>query len=178
LIFLFEDFELDVARRELRRGAAIKSLEPRIFDLLAYLVRNRDRVVSRDDLIASVWNGRIVSESTLAGSINAARVAIGDSGDKQRLIKTLPRKGVRFVGNVQEENTSGAPAVSGAIKTRNVHLALPEKPSIAVLPFQNMSGDPEQEYFADGMVDEIISGLARSKWLFVIARNSSFVYKA
>ena len=177
MVFLFEDFELDVARRELRRGTDVKSLEPRVFDLLAYLVRNRERVVSRDELIASVWNGRIVSESAMASSINAVRGAIGDSGDDQRLIKTLPRKGVRFVGNVQEKNVSGAPSAIGAIKAGDVQVTLPEKPAVAVLPFQNMSGDPEQEYFADGMVDEIISGLARSRWLFVIARNSSFVYK-
>ncbi|HEY1506929.1 MAG TPA: transcriptional regulator, partial [Stellaceae bacterium] len=102
MVFLFENFELDVDRRELRRGGLVKSLEPRVFDLLVHLVRNRERVVSRDELIASVWDGRIVSESALASSINAARVAIADSGDEQRLIKTLPRKGVRFVGSVRE----------------------------------------------------------------------------
>ena len=144
------------------------------FDLLLYLVGNRDRVVSRDDLISSVWDGRIVSEFALATCINAARAALADSGEEQRLIKTFPRKGLRFVGTVREENSQGsAPAIS----LRQPVLALPDRPSIAVLPFQNMSSDPEQEYFADGMVDDIIAGLARIKWLFVISRNSSFVYK-
>jgi DNA-binding winged helix-turn-helix (wHTH) protein/pimeloyl-ACP methyl ester carboxylesterase len=104
--FLFEDFALDDARRELRRGADTVAVEPQVFDLLVYLIRNRDHVVSRDDLIASVWRGRIVSESTLASRINAARHALGDSGDAQRLIKTIQRKGIRFIGEVRE---AGAP---------------------------------------------------------------------
>jgi DNA-binding winged helix-turn-helix (wHTH) protein len=98
MLFLFEDFTLDVSRRELRRGSGPVAVEPQVFDLLVYLIENRDRVVSRDDLIASVWGGRIVSESTLASRINAARQALGDSGEAQRLIKTIQRKGIRFVG--------------------------------------------------------------------------------
>src|SRR6185312_14772310 len=113
----------------------------------------------------------IVSESALASCINAARAALGDSGEEQRLIKTLPKKGIRFVGAVRED-TGEAPAAAPSAP-----LALPERPSIAVLPFQNLSSDPEQEYFADGMVEDVISGLSRIRWLFVIARNSSFVYK-
>ncbi len=172
MILFFEDFELDVNRRELRRARANVSIEPRIFDLLAYLIRHRQRVVSKDDLIAEVWDGRIVSDSAVTTSINAARVAVGDDGDRQRLLKTVPRKGFRFVGSVREAQ------VTEELRASDAPLTLPDKPSIAVLPFQNMSGDPEQEYFADGIVDEIISGLARTKWLFVIARNSSFVYKS
>src|SRR5262245_33549551 len=103
MIFLFESFSLDTDRRELRRGAAEVPLEPQVFDLLEYLIRNRQRVVSKDDLLASVWQGRIVSESTLSTRITAARSAIGDSGEEQRLIKTLSRRGVRFVGKVREE---------------------------------------------------------------------------
>ena len=103
LRYLFEDYALDTERRELRRGDAPVAVEPKVFDLLAYLIENRERVVSRDDLIAHVWDGRIVSESALARCINAARSAIGDSGEAQRLIKTLPRKGLRFVGAVREE---------------------------------------------------------------------------
>src|SRR6266705_831490 len=139
------------------------------------MIQNRERVVSRDDLVAAVWGGRIVSESALATCINAARAAVGDSGDRQRLIKTLPRKGIRFVGAVREDDKRGDPAAPPEGPSRA--LALPDRPSIAVLPFNNISSDPEQEYFADGMVEDIISGLSRIKWLFVIARNSSFVYK-
>src|SRR5262249_35428568 len=132
--------------------------------------------VSKDDLLAAVWDGRLVSESTLTTRINAARSAIGDSGEAQRLIKTLPRKGVRFVGAVREEQEPVNVALA-LPSEQSIPPELPDRPSIAVLPFVNMSGDPEQEYFADGMVEEIITALSRMRWLFVIARNSSFVYK-
>jgi TolB-like protein len=171
VLFCFEDFTLDTGRRELRRGSELRAVEPQVFDLLEHLVRNRDRVVSRDDLLAAVWNGRSVSEATLASRINAARVAIGDNGDKQQLIRTFLRKGVRFVGTVQERGDAPAIELAGR------YPPLPDKPSIAVLPFQNMSGDPEQDYFADGVVEEIITALSRFRDLFVIARNSSFAYK-
>jgi TolB-like protein len=178
LLFRFEDFSLDATRRELRRGGDLVSLEPQVFDLLVYLVRNRDRVVSKDDMIAAVWGGRIVSESALTNRINAARAAVGDSGEAQRLIKTLQRKGIRFVGAVREEQRpSVAAAAPPAADPPPTALALPDRPSIAVLPFENMSGDAEQEYFASGMAEEIITALSRCGWLFVIARNSSFTYK-
>jgi DNA-binding winged helix-turn-helix (wHTH) protein len=98
--FALGEHVLDVDRRELRRGSELIAVEPQVFDLLVYLVRNRDRVVSKDDLMASVWGGRIVSESTLTSHIHAVRKAVGDSGETQRLIRTLPRKGIRFVGTV------------------------------------------------------------------------------
>ena len=99
--YLFEDYTLNTERRELHRGADAVSITPQVFDLLDYLIRNRERVVSKDDLISAVWNGRIVSDAALTTRLNAARNAIGDSGEKQRLIKTLPRKGFRFVGQVR-----------------------------------------------------------------------------
>ena len=99
--YFFEDFVLDTDRRELRRGADVVPTTPQVFDLLDFLIRHRDRVVSKDDLISAVWNGRIVSDAALTTRLNAARAAIGDDGDKQRLIKTLPRKGFRFVGTVR-----------------------------------------------------------------------------
>lgn len=102
MTYLFEDYCLDSGRRELRRGSDLVSVEPLVFDLLEFLLRTRDRVVSKDDLIASVWNGRIVSESTLTSRMNAARHAVGDSGQQQRLIRTIPRKGFRFVGEVRQ----------------------------------------------------------------------------
>jgi TolB-like protein len=170
MLYHFDRFSLDSDRRELRSDGIAISIEPKVFDLIVYLVDHRERVVSKDDLINTVWHGRIVSESALATCINAARAAVGDSGEEQRLIKTFPRKGLRFIGAVLE-GPPGQPAPLA------VCLALPDRPSIAVLAFQNMSSEREQEYFADGIVTDIIAGLARIKWLFVISRNSSFVYK-
>ncbi len=163
--FRFADHVLDVERRELRRSGEPVTLEPQVFDLLVYLIRNRDRVVTKDDLMDSVWSGRIVSESTLTTRINAARKAVGDSGQAQRLIRTLPRKGLRFVGDVIDTHPVEPPPIPR------------DRPSIAVLPFDNLSDDREQEYFADGIVQEIITGLSRIKWLFVISHNSTFFYK-
>jgi TolB-like protein/Tfp pilus assembly protein PilF len=180
--FLFEDCTLDPDRRELRRGSQVVSIGPQVFDLLIYLVRNRDRVVSKDELFDSVWSGRIVSESTLTSHINSVRKAVGDRGEDQRLIKTVSRRGFRFTGDVREEgapNSSHAPQVNsaGPIEVSPTVLALPDRPSVAVLPFQNMSSDPEQDYFSDGIVEDIITALSRIRWLFVTARNSSFTYK-
>jgi DNA-binding winged helix-turn-helix (wHTH) protein/pimeloyl-ACP methyl ester carboxylesterase len=104
--FLFGDYALDLERRELRRGADLVEVEPQVFDLLAYLVANRDRVASKDDLLAAVWHGRIVSESTLTSRITAARHAIGDSGEQQRFIRTVSRRGFRFVGEVREQSAT------------------------------------------------------------------------
>src|SRR6266852_3363303 len=179
----FGDCEIDLERRELWRAKRAVHVEPQVFDLLVYLVQNRDRVVSKDDVIASVWGGRIVSESTLTSRINAARNAVGDSGRKQLLIRTISRKGLRFIGAVQtqvDDNTPTQATDPPPDEIRDVSrpaLLLPDRPAIAVLPFTNMSGDPEQEYFSDGISEDIITALSKLRWFFVIARNSSFVYK-
>ena len=178
----FEDYLLDALRRELCRGAEAVAIGPQVFDLLVYLVQNRERVVSKDDLLEAVWDGRIVSESTITSHINAVRRAIGDNGVEQRLVRTVPRKGFRFVGDVLETDppdrvTIPDPEPDQATDIIEYSLPLPDKPSIAALPFQNLSGDPEQEYFTDGVVEDIIAALSRNRWLFVIARNSSFTYK-
>jgi adenylate cyclase len=178
LHYLFAGFSLDTDRRELRHGDGLLRLEPKAFDLLAYLIANRERVVSKDDLLAAVWNGRIISESSLTTCVNAVRKAIDDNGKAQRLIKTLQRKGFRFVADVREERNSRYAGVGEiSLDASRPALALPEKPSIAVLPFLNLSGDPEQEYFTDGVTEDIITELSRFHSLFVIARNSSFSYK-
>jgi TolB-like protein/tetratricopeptide (TPR) repeat protein len=185
--YRFEDYVLDPERRELMRGSEAIAVGPQVFDLLLYLVQNREHVVSKDQLLDEVWGARIVSESTLTSHINAARKAIGDTGQEQRLIRTVSRKGFRFVGDVEEGQPPGgfgpasvvAKSVAAAEATEPAvrALELPDKPSIATLPFLNLSGDPEQEYFTDGVVEDIISALSRIRWLFVIARNSSFTYK-
>jgi TolB-like protein len=173
LQYLFEGFVLDTDRRELRRGVEPVAVEPQVFDLLTFLIQNRERVVSKDEMIQAVWGGRIVSESALGARINAVRSAVGDNGEDQRVVKTFPRKGIRFIAPAHEQQTAAPTVVSQQVPTPS----LVDKPSIAVLPFSNMSGDPEQDYFADGMAEEIITALSRCKWLFVIARNSSFAYK-
>jgi TolB-like protein/DNA-binding winged helix-turn-helix (wHTH) protein len=178
VIYRFGAFTLDTARRELREDGRSVALEPQVFDLLAHLIVARDRVVSRDDLLAVVWHGRIVSEATIGSRLNAARAAIGDTGTAQRLIRTLPRKGVRFVGEVSEvEDILTRPVAAAGPDAGPSWRAGSRLPAVAVLPFTNMSGEPEQEYFADGMCEEIITALSRMSGLFVIARNSSFTYK-
>jgi len=175
--YRFENIVLDPDRREITRGAEPITPGPQVFDLLVHLVRNREKVVSKDDLIEAVWRGRIVSESTLTSHINAVRKTIGDTGEQQRLVRTIARKGYRFVGEVHEGEVPKQPSPAAVREPSVEALALPDRPSIAVLPFVNLSGDPAQDYFVDGVVDDIISALSRSRWLFVIARNSSFTYK-
>jgi adenylate cyclase len=195
LLYFFENCTLDTDRRELRRDSDLVAVEPQVFDILEYLVRHRDRVVSRDDLIGAIWGGRIVSESALTARISAVRTAVGDCGAEQRVIKTFPRKGVRFIGAVREDRTSserpfitvlpfegqhaqlGVPQPVAATTAGKPRLPLPDKPSIAVLPFANLSPDPEQEYFVDGIANDVITALSRYPSLLVIARNSSFSYK-
>ena len=178
--FTFDNQMLDIERRELLRDGAPIPVQPQVFDLLVYLVQNRDRVVSKEDLIGLVWGGRTVSDSTFTSRVNAARTAIGDSGRDQKLIRTISRKGLRFVGTVQEPANSNRPA--GRLPEKSLErprsgLPLPARPAIAVLPFNNMSGEREQEYFSDGISEDIITALSKLRWLFVIARNSSFTYK-
>lgn len=139
MLYFFDGSVLDTDRRELRRGSHAVDIEPQVFDLLEYLIRHRERVVSRDELIEQIWGGRVVSESALSTRINAVRNAIGDSGSEQRLIKTLPRKGIRFVGEVREEQKSPEPALAGpadgaTIEERQPHGALPALQAIDNIP--------------------------------------------
>jgi TolB-like protein/Tfp pilus assembly protein PilF len=178
--YLFGEYALDPDRRELTRNRVAVAIGPKVFDVLLFLVKNREHVVSKDALLDAVWAGRIVSESTLTSHLNAVRKAIGDSGEDQRLVRTLARKGFRFVGDVREAPDDRAASGVSTAKPDEASatlLILPDSPSLAALPFQNWSADPEQEYFADGVVEDIITALSRTRWLFVIARNSSFTYK-
>ena len=171
--FIFEDQILDTDLRELRRGAEPVAVEPQVFDLLVYLIQNRDRVVSKDDLIAGVWGGRIVSDSTLTSRINAARKAVGDNGARQAVIRTVPRKGLRFVGDVRED------AATSHVNGRDLEAPPPliaDRPSIAVLPFDNLSEDRALELIVNGLAEDVIALLARVPGFFVIARASSFAY--
>jgi TolB-like protein/cytochrome c-type biogenesis protein CcmH/NrfG len=174
--FLFRDHLLDTDRRELSREQVPVAVEPQVFDLVVHLMENRDRVVSKDELIDKIWHGRSVSESTLTSRINAARKAVGDNGASQALIRTIARKGFRFVGDVQTQLGAAAPEPV-RIAQPPAAFSLPERPAIAVLPFTNMSGEAEQDYFSDGISEDIITALSKLRWFFVVARNSSFVYK-
>src|SRR5689334_15337387 len=131
--FNFDNHILDTNLRELRRNGQMIAMQPQVFDLLVHLLKYRDRVVSRDDLIALVWGGRIVSDSTLDSRINAARNAIGDNGKEQRLIRTIPRKGIRFVGAVNAPCDAMAASPLDADHPRP-GLPLPDRPAVAVLP--------------------------------------------
>lgn len=181
--FVFSDHKVDVDRREIVRAGASIPVEPQVFDLLVYLLQNRERVVSRDDLIESIWGGRIVSESTLTSRINAARKTIGDSGKDQRLIRTFSRKGIRFVGETQELSATANSSKEQPFETEDTSqpllppLGTLDRPAIAVLPFTNMSDSAESEYFSDGIGEDIITALSKQRWFYVIARNSSFSYK-
>jgi TolB-like protein/cytochrome c-type biogenesis protein CcmH/NrfG len=179
--FLFSNHVLDTELRELRRGSKPVAVEPQVFDLLVHLLENRDHVVSKDDLVASIWGGRIVSDSTLTSRINAARKAVGDSGERQKLIRTVARKGLRFVGEVQIDSanaTLAAAHAAGEISDQSrPNSSIPDRPIIAVLPFTNMTSDPGQEYFSDGISEDIITALSKLRWFFVISRNASYLYK-
>ena len=174
--FVFSGQILDADLRELRRNGELVPMEPQVFDLLVYLLKNRDRVVSKDDLIAGVWGGRVVSDSTLTSRINAVRTAIGDSGRSQTLLRTIPRKGIRFVGEVTEDAPGTASEKPAAEPGSEPPPLIADRPSIAVLPFENMSEDRGLELIVNGLAEDVIALLARVPGFFVIARASSFQY--
>jgi TolB-like protein/tetratricopeptide (TPR) repeat protein len=168
-VYRFDRFVLDLGRGVLSAAGAECALRPKSFALLRHFVENAGRLIDRDEIMQAVWPGVFVTDDSIAQCISELRRVLDDH--QQQLLRTLPRRGYLFA--VQAERV-GDPVDAAAPQ---LEPTLPDKPSIAVLPFQNMSGDPEQEYFADGMVEEIITALSRIRWLFVIARNSSFTYK-
>ena len=166
--YQFAGCVLDLQRREVLRDGRGVPTQPKVFDLLVYLVENRDRVVDKDELLAEVWSGTVVSETSLSQSIRKARALVGDDGERQDVIKTVQRRGYRFVADLFEDEPTPSIAVAPA--------AAPEH-SIAVLPFANMSSDAENEYFADGLAEELLNLLARVPMLHVAARTSSFAFR-
>jgi TolB-like protein len=177
--FRFAGYTLDTARGSLRAADREIELRPKSFEVLRYLVENANRLVTRDEAIRAVWPNAVVTDESLTHCVSELRVALRD--DRQPIIKTVPRRGYRFAAAVScpthevPEQSTGIEALP-RIKP-GLQLEVPDRPSIAVLPFQNLSGDAEQEYFADGIVEEILTALSRFSGLFVIARNSSFTYK-
>ncbi|MDI6836736.1 MAG: winged helix-turn-helix domain-containing protein [Rhizobiaceae bacterium] len=171
-IYKFGPFRLDPIAGILYRGDEPTMLGRRAVALMGRLLENAMTPVSKDALVEAAWGGLAVADNNLTVQIAALRRVLARE-DASTWIETIPRHGYRYVGPAVVANVPDTSATDQGASA----LALPDKPSIAVLPFSNLSGDPEQEYFADGMVDDIITGLARIKWLFVIARNSSFAYK-
>ncbi len=172
MVYRFGPFELDMAKVELRADGSVCPVEPQVFALLALLVENRERLVSRDEIIEKVWDGRIVSESALDSRIKSARRALGDDGTRQRFIKTVPRKGFRFVAEVRSTpvQIAGQGGAASAVPCQ----APISRPSIAVLPFRLVEPAGPCAAIAEALPHELISELARLRWLFVTARGSSF----
>jgi TolB-like protein/Tfp pilus assembly protein PilF len=183
----FSDCEIDVAGFALRRKGEACEPEPQVLELLIYLARNPDRLLTKDDLIQHVWHGRIVSDTTVTSRIKLARQAIGDDGTQQKLIRTVHGRGVRFIGAVRTElRGAGAPnpaaATSGEMLARANEVAADtiskrNWPTIAVLPFTNLGGEDDQDYFADGVTEDIITDLSRFRELRVVARDSCFRHR-
>jgi TolB-like protein/DNA-binding winged helix-turn-helix (wHTH) protein len=186
MIYRFGPFELDLATVELRAGGEGVAVEPQVFALLALLVENRERAVSKDEILEKVWDGRVVSEATVASRVKAARKAIGDDGKSQRWIKTLHGHGYRFVAPARAARSASAGALSDADDDppRNelpdlvARLDRIARPSLAVLPFRFLGNDERYAALAAALPDELITDLARLHWLFVTARGSSFRLRA
>lgn len=187
---VFAGNEIDLRRQELRCAGELVHVEPQVYDLLVHLVKNRDRIVSKDELLDTIWNGRIVSEAAVSSRINAARKAIGDDGDAQKLIKTIHRRGFRFVGSAEElaHELAETPAESAPGLAGGTEAAQPQdataaesgphrKTSIAVLPFANLSPDPDTDYFSYGLTEDIIRLLGRNRWLDVLSRHSAAAFQ-
>ena len=180
--YLFDEFRLDVDRRELRRGPMVVDVAPQVFDILECLLRHHDRVVSKDDLIAEVWDGRIVSESTISSRLTAVRSAIDDSGRDQRLVRTIPRRGYRVVCPVTKAPGPDEPTLLQARErpteppAGNLISRLERMPRIAVLSFTGTPGDPSHTGFVNGLVEDITTALSHIPWLAVSARSASFAY--
>jgi TolB-like protein/DNA-binding winged helix-turn-helix (wHTH) protein len=202
--YTFSEFEIDLGQQELRRLGEAIHIEPQVFDVIVHLVRNHDRIVSKDELIETIWNGRIISEAALSSRINGARRALGDNGTDQAFIRTLHKRGFRFVGDVQTVSAPEAEAeLAGSapdspvapdgvpvrfsvaaevsrldnIVTESVKAEASARPSVAVLPFKNMSDDLDNEYFSYGLTEDIIRLLARNRWLSVISRHSTIAFQ-
>jgi len=177
MLYRFEQYELDIDRNEFRANGDLCGLEPQVFDLLRHLIENRDRVVSRDELIKVIWHGRIVSESTIDTRLHAVRKSVGDDGQRQLRIKTVLRRGYRFVADVEIVSRQSELVDAKIADSQSISTVSADKPSIAVMPFDNLSDDPGQGYFADGIAEDIITALSRFHSFFVIARNSTIAYK-
>lgn len=172
MVYRFGRFELDGARFELREGGARVAVEPQVLSLLLLLIDKRDRLVTRDEMVEVVWNGRIVSDSALSSRIKSARRALGDDGRAQQLIRTVHGRGFRFIQPVEIDGAAAAPVTVELSET-----PAPHGPSIAVLPLRPVGDAGPEAFLADALPHELIAELSRLRWLFVIARSSSFQFR-
>lgn len=171
---VFGDYEIDPHLFELRKDGAPVALEPQALDLLLLLARNAGKLVSKDQIFAEVWNDRIVSDAALSSQIKAVRKAIGDSGTRQSVIATVHGRGFRFVAPIS------APTPGSSFAANGVAAAVPAmegRPSVAILPFENMNRDKSEDYFADGITEDITIAVAKNRWLTVVARNPAFSFR-
>ena len=193
--YAIETQVIDVAQREVRRQDACVPVEPKVFDLLLYLVENRARVVAKDELVERIWNGRAISDAALSSCVKAARRALGDDGQQQRFIRTINRRGFRFVGPVEAHDRAMLAADVQARSSKfgaagagegtsldaaayDLDLTLPARPSVAVLPICALGDEDQQALVADGLTHDLTVRLARTRWLFVTARASAARYHA
>ncbi|MEJ0096507.1 MAG: winged helix-turn-helix domain-containing protein [Methylocella sp.] len=181
MIYHFEDVELDTARVELRINGGAILIEPQVFALLSFLVENRDRLVTKDEIIGRIWNGRIISDSAVASRIKSARQALRDDGRSQRLIRTIHGVGFRFVADVTTMATASGHEIlartADATDVGHAQAAATSRPSIAVLPFRLVGAAGHQFAIADALPHDLITELSRLRWLFVIARGTSFRFR-
>lgn len=178
-IIRFGSFELDTRIFELRQAGVRVAVEPQVFDLLVYLASNSDRTVTKDDIFSEIWGDRIVSDAALSSQIKAARKALGDDGTSQHTIRTIHGRGFRFVAEVEKStndttDTNEAPEGDASAETLK---AIAMKPAVAVLPFSNLNRDADENYFCDGITEDITTALSKNRWLTVIARNSAFSFR-
>src|SRR5258708_36784268 len=183
MIYQFGPFELDIATVELRSGGKPCSLEPQVFALLALLVENRERLVSKEEIIDKVWDGRVVSDAAVASRVKSVRQALGDTGKSQRYVRTIHGQGYRFVAEAKASRGTAARSaeVSTTLVDDNggaVQLGKSSRPSLAVLPFRLIGDGGRYAALAVALPDGLITELSRLRWLFITARASSFRLRA
>jgi TolB-like protein/class 3 adenylate cyclase len=175
-IVRFGDFELDLALFELRNNGARVPTEPQVFDLLAFLVRNGERTITKEEIFDEIWSGRIVSDAALSSQIKSARRAVGDDGASQHTIRTVHGRGFRFIASTQKPVTPPPNGLALSIPS-DMMTVISAKPSVAVLPFENLNRNADENYLADGISEDISTALSKNRWLTVIARNPAFAFR-